>query len=108
MRRKITDEFLKWKNEDQGRTALLVEGARRVGKSYIVEDFARTHYKSYVLIDFMVASPQIKQLFEDHLGDLDAFFARLSLLAYGVIKRPQKREFLASGAGKRGHHSCPA
>ena len=82
MRRKITDEFLKWKNEDQGRTALLVEGARRVGKSYIVEDFARTHYKSYVLIDFMVASPQIKQLFEDHLGDLDAFFARLSLLTH--------------------------
>ena len=46
MRRKITDEFIKWKNEDQGRTALLVEGARRVGKSYIVEEFARTHYKS--------------------------------------------------------------
>lgn len=40
MRRKITDEFIKWKNEDQGRTALLVEGARRVGKSYIVEEFA--------------------------------------------------------------------
>ena len=91
MRRKITDEFLKWKNEAQGRTALLVEGARRVGKSYIVEDFARTYYKSYVLIDFMVASPQIKQLFEDHLGDLDAFFARLSLLTH---KKLFKRDTL--------------
>ena len=43
MKRKITEEFIKWKNEDKGRTALLVEGARRVGKSYIVEEFARKY-----------------------------------------------------------------
>ena len=78
MKRKITEEFIKWKNEDKGRTALLVEGARRVGKSYIVEEFARKYYKSYILIDFMIASPQVKQLFEDYLDDLDSFFARLS------------------------------
>ena len=82
MRRKITEEFIKWKNEDKGRTALLVEGARRVGKSYIVEEFARKYYKSYILIDFMIASPQVKQLFEDYLDDLDSFFSRLSLFTH--------------------------
>ena len=82
MRRKITEEFIKWKNEDKGRTALLVEGARRVGKSYIVEEFARKYYKSYILIDFMIANPQVKQLFEDYLDDLDSFFARLSLFTH--------------------------
>ena len=82
MKRKITEEFIKWKNEDKGRTALLVEGARRVGKSYIVEEFARKYYKSYILIDFMIASPQVKQLFEDYLDDLDSFFARLSLFTH--------------------------
>ena len=82
MKRKITDEFIKWKNEDRGRTALLIEGARRVGKSYIVEEFARKYYRSYVLIDFMIASPQVKQLFEDYLDDLDSFFARLSLFTH--------------------------
>lgn len=82
MKRKITDEFIKWKNEDRGRTALLIEGARRVGKSYIVEEFARKYYRSYVLIDFMIASPQVKQLFKDYLDDLDSFFARLSLFTH--------------------------
>lgn len=82
MKRKITEEFIKWKNEDKGHTALLVEGARRVGKSYIVEEFARKYYKSYILIDFMIASPQVKQLFEDYLDDLDSFFARLSLFTH--------------------------
>ena len=82
MKRKITEEFIKWKNEDKGRTALLVEGARRVGKSYIVEEFARKYYKSYILIDFMIASPQVKQLFEDYLDELDSFFARLSLFTH--------------------------
>ena len=82
MKRKITEEFIKWKNEDKGRTALLVEGARRVGKSYIVEEFARKYYKSYILIDFMIANPQVKQLFEDYLDDLDSFFSRLSLFTH--------------------------
>ena len=80
MRRKITEELLKWKQKDHGRTALLVEGARRVGKSYIVEEFGREYYKSCILIDFMAAGPQIRQLFEDYLDDLDSFFSRLSLI----------------------------
>ena len=55
-KRKIYDELLKWKEDDQGRTALLIEGARRVGKSTIVEEFARNEYRSYILVDFVDAS----------------------------------------------------
>ena len=52
MKRKVYNEILRWKKESQGKTALLVEGARRVGKSYIVEEFAKENYKSYILVDF--------------------------------------------------------
>ena len=52
MKRKVYNDILRWKEESNGRTALLVEGARRVGKSYIVEEFAKSNYKSYILIDF--------------------------------------------------------
>ena len=51
-KRKIYDELLQWKNESKGRTALLVEGARRVGKSFIVQEFGKNEYQSYILIDF--------------------------------------------------------
>ena len=54
----------------QGRTALLLEGARRIGKSTIVEDFARKEYRSYILIDFNEASREVKALFDD-LMDMD-------------------------------------
>lgn len=50
MKRKIYQELLRWKNERKGKTALLIEGARRIGKSYIVEEFARHEYKSYILV----------------------------------------------------------
>ena len=52
MKRKIYNQLLKWKNERNGDVALLIEGARRIGKSYIVEDFAKNEYTSYILIDF--------------------------------------------------------
>ena len=55
-RRKIYGKMLTWKSESSGRTALLIEGARRVGKSTIVEEFAKNEYKSYILIDFNRAS----------------------------------------------------
>ena len=51
-KRKLYEEMLRWKNESNGSTALLIEGARRVGKSTIVEDFAKKEYKSYIKIDF--------------------------------------------------------
>lgn len=75
-RRKIYDRILQWKNENMGKSALLVEGARRVGKSTIVEEFARNEYESYILIDFNKASRETKALFED-LNDLDYIFLTL-------------------------------
>ena len=52
MKRKIYKELVNWKNTELGRTALLIDGARRVGKSYIAEEFAKNEYKSYIMIDF--------------------------------------------------------
>ena len=63
MKRKIYNDILKWKNESNGATALLIEGARRVGKSYITEHFAKENYKSYILIDFSKVSKEILELF---------------------------------------------
>lgn len=80
MKRKIYNRLLNWKETQNGQTAILIDGARRVGKSYIVEEFARKEYKSSVLIDFSKEDKQLKQLFEDHLSDLDVFFRMLSLL----------------------------
>lgn len=81
-KRKIYDSLLKWKAEDNGKTALLIEGARRVGKSTIVEEFARNEYVSYLFIDFSVASKATKALFED-ISNLDMLFTSLQF-TYGV------------------------
>ena len=62
MKRKIEEKLLKWKKESNGKTALLIDGARRVGKSYIVEEFAKQHYKSYILIDFNQVGSEITDL----------------------------------------------
>lgn len=77
-RRKIYDKLLEWKTESDGRTALLIEGARRVGKSTVVEEFAKNEYESYILIDFSRASKDVKELFED-ISDLDYLFLQLQL-----------------------------
>lgn len=82
-RRKIYDRMLQWKQERDGKTALLVKGARRVGKSTIVEEFARNEYDSYLLIDFARASQEVKSLFND-LMDLDYIFLRLQAI-YNVV-----------------------
>ena len=78
-KRKIYDEMLAWKAESAGTTVLLIEGPRRVGKSTIVQQFAQREYRSYVLIDFAMASNEEKGLFND-ISDLDYFFTRLKLL----------------------------
>lgn len=78
MRRKIYTELLKWKEEEAGRTALLIDGARRVGKSYIVENFAKQEYKSYIIIGFNRVNQEVTELFENYLNDLDLFFMYLS------------------------------
>jgi predicted AAA+ superfamily ATPase len=78
MKRKIYAELANWRQDGAGKTALLIDGARRVGKSYIVEKFAKTEYKSYILIDFNRASQSIKNLFVDYLDDLDTLFLYLA------------------------------
>ena len=78
MKRKIYDKFLEWKRESAGKTALLIDGARRVGKSYIVEAFARAEYKSYIMIDFNNTPDEVKELFYTYPNDLDNFFMYLS------------------------------
>lgn len=78
MRRKIYEEILKWKKRSAGQTALLIDGARRVGKSYIAEKFAVAEYKSYLLIDFNRAPKEVTDLFENYLNDLDTLFMYLS------------------------------
>lgn len=81
-KRKIYDEFLEWKRNWAGRRALLVQGARRIGKSTIVEEFARREYKSYILINFQSDRKKVEGLFDD-ISSLDDFFRNLSLI-YGV------------------------
>lgn len=79
MKRKIYNKLLEWKQLDNRRTALLVDGARRVGKSYIVEKFAKNEYKSYLLIDFSNVHSDVIGFFEHYLTDLSELFLRLSL-----------------------------
>lgn len=81
-KRKIYRKLLDWKETSAGQTALLIEGARRIGKSTIVEEFAKNEYKSYIFIDFAFAPKNIHKLFEN-LYDLDYFFLQLQL-QYGV------------------------
>ena len=78
MKRKIYAQMLEWKEKYNGTTALLIDGARRVGKSYITEEFAKDNYKSYILIDFNKAPDDIKKLFDNYLDDLDNLFLYLS------------------------------
>ena len=91
LKRKIYGELLNWKNRSNGQTALLIDGARRVGKSYIAELFAKQEYKSYILIDFGNASQDILDLFTYESSDLDLFFAKLSAFYSTVL---HKRESL--------------
>ena len=79
MRRKIYDKLLEWKKGHKGDTALLIEGARRIGKSYIVEEFARKEYESYILVDFSKVNPQVMEFFNLYLDDLDMLFMNLEL-----------------------------
>lgn len=78
-KRKIYDEIQEWKENRSNKYALLIKGARRVGKSTIAEEFAKKEFKSYILIDFAHTSKDIIQLFDD-MYDLDFFFLQLQQL----------------------------
>lgn len=88
-RRKIYDILLKWKENSAGEKALLIEGARRIGKSTIAKEFGKNEYKSYLLIDFNDASQVVKDAFERYLNDLDTFFMVLST-EYGKMLYPHE------------------
>ena len=79
LNRKIYNELLKWKQRSHGESAILIEGARRVGKSYIAEKFAQQEYKSYILIDFSNINENLLQVFNQFKNDLDSFFQYLSV-----------------------------
>ena len=91
MKRKIYKQLLDWKRNRRGDVAILIEGARRIGKSYIVEQFAREEYESYLLIDFARVSKSVTELFDYYLDDIDMLLSRLEL--YGkktLAKRPDR------------------
>ncbi len=93
MKRKIYQQLLDWKRNRRGDVALLIEGARRIGKSYIVEEFAKNEYDSYLLIDFSRVNPKVIEFFDLYLDDLDMLFTSLEL--YGkkkLIPRKEKSE----------------
>lgn len=87
-KRKIYEQLKEWKEKSNGNSALLIEGARRIGKSTIVEEFAKNEYESYILIDFTKASKIVLSLFED-ISDLDFIFMQLQLL-YKVDLKERK------------------
>jgi hypothetical protein len=86
--RTFTDKLIRWKNSSQGSTALLIEGARRVGKSSIAEKFGKENYKSCLVVDFANTTQAVKDNFESNLNNLDVFFQVLSL-EYGVKLYPR-------------------
>lgn len=92
MRRKIYDRLLRWKHESQGRSAILIDGARRVGKSYIAREFGKNEYDSFILIDFNNIHPDLRQIFEDYLTDLPNFFRYLS--AFTGVRLVERRSLI--------------
>ena len=87
-KRKVYDAMLRWKKERNGATALLIQGARRIGKSTIAEQFAQREYESYILIDFSIAPKEITDLFQD-ISDLNYIFVKLQLF-YQVNLKERK------------------
>lgn len=88
LKRKMYSRLLEWKETSKGSSALLIDGARRVGKSYLCKEFAENEYETYILIDFANIPNEIRDLFENESTNLDLFFSKLSIF-YGVrlIKR---------------------
>lgn len=92
MKRKIYNKLVEWKKQSNGKTAILIEGARRVGKSYIAEEFAKNCYKSYILIDFSKVNDEIKELFTQYLDRLDTFVMMLS--AYFSVELHERESLI--------------
>jgi len=78
LKRKLYQKILEWKNESNGASALLIDGARRVGKSFLCRQFGENEYRSYILIDFANISKDVLDIFENESVDLDLFYAKIS------------------------------
>jgi len=89
LKRKIYDELVNWKKTSNGATAMMLDGARRVGKSYIAEEFAKAEYKSYIVVDFGNVSKDVLDLFVYDSSDLDLFFAKLAAYYSTVLHTRQ-------------------
>ncbi len=87
-KRKLYDRLLEWKRVQNGKTAIMIEGARRVGKSTLVEQFAKNEYESYILIDFNETSDEVRSLF-NNLMNKDFIFLQLQAL-YNVVLKKRK------------------
>ena len=87
MKRKIYNDLVRWKEEKAGSTAMMIEGARRVGKSYIAEEFARNEYDSYILIDFSKAPARVMAWFDEYLEDIDTLLQNIQLHYKKQLKR---------------------
>ena len=83
LKRKIYDKLLDWKTKSKGKKAILIEGARRIGKSTVCEEFGKNEYKSYIIIDFAKETEEVKEYFASYLNDLDTLFMLLST-HYGI------------------------
>jgi len=92
MKRKIYQILLDWKHQSQGASALMLDGARRVGKSYIAEAFAKTEYDAYLIIDFAKVGKVVRGYFNDYLDDLDLFF--MYLQAAYKVSLPRRRSVI--------------
>ena len=89
LKRKIYKKLLEWKNDCQGKKALMVEGARRIGKSTICEEFGKNEYDSYIIVDFAKKDRELEEYFDRYLNDLDTFFLLLQT-HFGVKLIPRK------------------
>lgn len=87
-KRELYDSMLQWKENKRGQSALLIKGARRVGKTTLVENFAKNEYRTYIRIDFSKTSRQVDELFEDMM-DLDFFFIRLQNIFHITLYKRQ-------------------
>ena len=85
-KRKVYDKLKEWKELSAGTSALLLEGARRIGKSTIVEEFAKNEYDDYMILDFARENQDIKENFIENMGDLNTFFRNLFMLKGRVLK----------------------
>lgn len=85
-KRKVYDKLLEWKAMSAGESALLLEGARRIGKSTIVEEFAKNQYDDYMILDFAKENQDIRNNFAENMNELDTFFRNLFLLKGKTLK----------------------